>query len=158
MGVGLVRRAPSGPKPSQVRESPVDQFIKKWPRRARRGEGLLRGHFASSQAKKPTGLNRFLSAGSEHKKWPRKSITGPSERVPGRFRTPWRRNPVDDPASGIIGKSQTAIDPKSSLCVRTASACSSHMALEQCTLVAYIHDRTGYTTIFVTHDQGEALS
>lgn len=31
--------------------------------------------------------------------------------------------------SGIIGKSKTAIDPKSSLCVRTASACSSHMAL-----------------------------
>lgn len=32
-----------------------------------------------------------------------------------------------------------------------------HGTLEQCTLVAYIHDRTGYTTIFVTHDQGEAL-
>ncbi len=32
-----------------------------------------------------------------------------------------------------------------------------HGTLEQCTLVEYIHDRTGYTTVFVTHDQGKAL-
>lgn len=56
--MGLVRRAPSGPKPSQVRESPVDQFIKKWPRRARRGEGLLRGTLGIKTSEKTHGAEQ----------------------------------------------------------------------------------------------------
>jgi len=105
------------------------------------GHVIPRGLLGSRQARKRTRDEKVPVARSE----PRKAMTGPGERVAGKFGTASRRSLVDDPASWIIDKSKRPTirkAPYASGLFRTASVCfSSHMALSNRTASSPIPSR-----------------